>query len=70
MKEIISEETSYILSHVVILKFFVVWSILEAILYFITNGDKKKELILHIVIFVIISLLVYFFPSLSEHVKT
>jgi uncharacterized membrane protein YhaH (DUF805 family) len=70
MKERISEETSYILSHVVILKFFVVWSILEAVLYFITNGDKKKELILHIVIFIVISLLVYFFPSLSEHVKT
>lgn len=65
----VSKETSYALSHIVILKFFVLWGILETVLYLLTNGDKKKELIIHVLILFTITVSVYVFPQISEHVK-
>jgi len=65
----ISKEHSYVLSHVTILKFFVVWGILETLLYIITKGNKHKELIIHIVILCIITIYAYCYPDASEHIK-
>lgn len=66
----VSKDVSYALSHVVILKFFVVWGILETVLYFLTGGDKRKELIIHFLILLAITASVYVSPDLMEHIKT
>lgn len=65
----ISREQSYFLSHIVILKFFVLWGILETLVYMITGGNKYKEFIIHVVIFVIITIYAYCYPHVSEHIK-
>ena len=66
----VSKDISYALTHVVILKFFVVWGILETVLYFLTGGDKKKELIIHCLILLAITASVYLSPDLMDHIMT
>ncbi len=66
----VSKDISYALTHVVILKFFVVWGILETLLYFLTGGDKRKELIIHCAILLLITASVYVSPDLMDHVMT
>jgi hypothetical protein len=66
----VSKDISYALTHVVILKFFVVWGILETVLYFLTGGDKRKELIIHVLILLVITASVYLSPDLMDHIMT
>ena len=64
-----SKQISYVISHVAILKLIAVWGIVEAVLYWITGGDRKKEFIIHLCMFFIISFLAYHYPHLSEDLK-
>jgi hypothetical protein len=66
----VSKDISYALTHVVILKFFVVWGILETVLYFLTGGDKRKELVIHVLILLTITASVYLSPDLMDHIMT
>ena len=65
----ITPRQSYFLSHIVILKFFVLWGILETLIYMITGGNKYKEFIIHVVIFIMITMYAYYYPDISEHIK-
>jgi uncharacterized membrane protein YkgB len=56
----------YLLSHLGIIKFFAAWGILESILFLITKGDKYKEIVIHMGIFIIISLIAYLYPSIKN----
>lgn len=65
----LDKERSYIISHLGILKFFAIWGILESVIYLLTNGDKRKEIIIHISIFIIISIIAFLYPDLTDHLK-
>lgn len=62
------KEYYHLFSILYILRFFVAWGILEILLYIITKGDKFKELAVHIVIFVLITLYIHYHPDVSEYI--
>jgi hypothetical protein len=65
--EILSESEKYTISHLAIIRFFVIWSILDICIYFISNDNRKIELIINIIIFIIINLIIYFYPWLISY---
>jgi len=69
VQEGLDKERSYIVSHLGIIKFFAIWGILESVIYLLTKGDKYKEIIIHISIFIIISIIAYVYPDLTDHLK-
>lgn len=68
LKEGLGNQHVYILSHVGILKFFAFWGLLEALLFYLTKGDKSKEIIIHAGIIIFVTLFVYVYPHLSEYI--
>jgi hypothetical protein len=60
--ETLTESEKYTISHLGIIRFFVIWSILDLCIYFITNDNRKLELIIQIILFVIINIIIYFYP--------
>ena len=58
--------TQYTLSHLGILRYFVIWGILEAIVYIFTKGDRFKSLTVYVTIFMLITLLAYLRPAMIE----
>ena len=60
------EPFAYNISILVILRWFVLWGIFEAIVFIATKGDRVKELGLHIVLFILITLAAHLSPSLMR----
>ena len=56
--------TEYNLSALVVLRWFVLWGIFECIVFIISKGDKTKELIVHSVVFAILTVVAYLKPNL------
>jgi hypothetical protein len=69
LHEGLDKERSYIISHLGIIKFFAIWGILESFIYLLTNGDRYKEIIIHMSVFIIISIIAYMYPDLTDHLK-
>ena len=69
VQEGLDKERSYIVSHLSIIKFFAIWGILESIIFLLTKGDKIKEIIIHISIFICISIIAYIYPELTDLLK-
>lgn len=68
MGDTLTKEYHHLFSILYILRFFVAWGILEIILYMITKGNKIKELVFHIIIFILITLFVHYHPDVSEYI--
>ena len=60
------EPFAYNISILVILRWFVLWGIFESVVFIMTKGDRVKELVLHIVLFVFITLAAHLSPSLMR----
>ena len=60
------KKTQYTLSHLGILRYFVIWGILEAIVYIFTKGDRFKSLTVYVTIFFFITLLAYLRPAMID----
>jgi len=54
-------------SHLGILRLFAIWGLLESFIYYITNGDKRMEVIIHIVVFIGISGYLYYNKNLINY---
>ncbi len=65
----LDKERSYLISHLGIIKFFAIWGILESFIFLLTNGDKRKEIVIHISIFIIISIIAFMCPDITDHLK-
>lgn len=61
------ESEKYTLSHLGIIRLFAIWGLLEAIIYYISNGDKFKEVIIHIIVFMFINYIAYRYPKLIKY---
>jgi hypothetical protein len=66
--ESLSEVDKYTISHLSIIRFFTIWSLLDLSIYYLTNNNRKLELIIHITIFIIINLIVFFYPFLISYI--
>ena len=65
----LDKERSYIISHLSIIKFFAIWGILESFIFLLTNGDKRKEIAIHISIFTVISIIAFMCPEITDLLK-
>jgi hypothetical protein len=65
----LTKETSYVISHIGILKLISVWGMVEAFIYWLTKGNKSKEIFIHIGMFIAISIIAYFYPDLTPDLK-
>ena len=69
ISEGLDKERSYIISHLGIIKFFAIWGILESLIYLITKGDKVKEIMIHVTVFIVISIIAYLYPDILDLLK-
>lgn len=65
----LDKTNTYIISHVGIIKFFAIWGILESVIFLVTKGDKIKEIVIHLTVFILISIVALAFPDLTEALK-
>jgi hypothetical protein len=61
------ETEKFTLSHLGMIRVFVIWGLMEAIIYYVTNGDKTLELKIHIVLFVIFNIIAFKYPQLIKY---
>lgn len=66
--ETLTETEKYTISHLSIIRLFTIWSLLDLLIYYITNDNRKLELIIHIILFVGINIIVYLYPWLISYV--
>jgi len=59
----------YVLSHLAIIKFIAIWGILESIVILISKGNKFNEILIHIGIFVSITIFAFIFPEVRGSLK-
>jgi hypothetical protein len=57
----------YTLSHLGIIRFFVLWGILESLVFLLTKGDRLKSMVIYLGIFVIITILAMYSPAIIEY---
>ena len=69
IEEGLNTDHAYLISHLGIMKVFAIWGLLESVLYYITKGNKKKEIVCHLFILVAISLFAYAYPNIKEELK-
>jgi len=66
-KKDLSESEKFTISHLSIIRIFAMWGLLEAFIYFVTNGNQKMELIIHFLVFIGINLYLYHNKDLIKY---
>jgi hypothetical protein len=66
-KEDNNSKKDYIWSHIAIIKLFAIWGILESIIVLLTKGNKYTEILIHIGLFSVITILAYIYPESREN---
>jgi len=61
------ESEKFTFSHLGMLRLFAIWGILEILIFYATNGDRFKELIIHLVIFMLINIIAWKYPELIKY---
>ena len=67
--EINDKNTSYLFSHLGIIKLFAIWGILETVVFIVTKGDQFKALSIYMTLLIIITIIAIAYPNISEHLK-
>ena len=67
-KKELSDSKLFTISHLSIIRIFAIWGLLEAIVYFITNGNQKMELIIHLLVFIGINLYIYYNKEIIKYI--
>ena len=65
----LDKKGEYIWSHIAIIKLFAIWGILESIVVIITKGNKYREILIHIGIFIAITITAYMYPEIRDTLK-
>ena len=63
----LSDSQKFTVSHLGILRLFAIWGLLESFIYYVTNGDKRMEVLIHIVVFIGISGYLYYNKYLIDY---
>ena len=61
------ESTKFTFSHLGIIRLFAIWGLLDIIIHYSTNGDRYKELIIHVIVFIFISIIAWKYPWLIKY---
>jgi len=63
----LSDNQKLTVSHLGILRLFAIWGLLESFIYYVTNGDKRMEIIIHLAVFIGISGYLYYNKYLIDY---
>jgi len=63
----LSDSEKFSVSHLGILRLFAIWGLLESFIYYVTNGDKRMEIIIHLAVFIGISGYLYYNKYLIDY---
>jgi len=55
---------NFTMSHLSIIRMFVIWGILDSIIYIYIKDDRYKALIIYLILFLIITSAAYIFPDI------
>jgi len=55
---------NFTMSHLSIIRMFVIWGILDSIIYIYIKDDRYKSLIIYLILFSIITSAAYIFPDI------
>jgi hypothetical protein len=55
---------NFTMSHLSIIRMFVIWGILDSIIYIYIKDDRYKALIIYLILFFIITSMAYIFPDI------
>lgn len=60
------KKVEYTLSHLGILRYFVIWGILESVVYLFTKGDRFKSLTIYLASFLMLTIIAYMYPTMID----
>jgi hypothetical protein len=60
------KQIHFVMGHLSIIRIFVIWGILESIIYLFTRGDRFKTLSVYLAIFFIITFAAYISPDVID----
>ena len=55
---------NFTMSHLSIIRMFIIWGILDSIIYIYIKDDRYKALIIYLILFLIITSMAYIFPNI------
>jgi hypothetical protein len=58
------KKNNFTMSHLSIIRMFVIWGILDSIIYIYIKDDRYKALIIYLILFLIITSMAYIFPDI------
>lgn len=61
------ESEKFTFSHLGIIRLFAIWGLLDIIIHYITKGDRYKELVIHVIVFICISIIAWKYPWLIKY---
>jgi hypothetical protein len=60
------KKVEYTLSHLGILRYFVIWGILESVVFLFTKGDRFKSLTIYLTSFLLLTIVAYMYPMMID----
>jgi len=61
------ESEKFTFSHLGIIRLFAIWGLLDVIIFYMTNGDRNKEMIIHVIVFILINIIAWKYPMLIKY---
>jgi hypothetical protein len=55
---------NFAMGHLSIIRMFIIWGILDSIIYIYIKDDRYKALIIYLILFLIITSMAYIFPNI------
>ena len=66
MEDHSQKKVEYTLRHLGILRYFVIWGILESVVFIFTKGDRFKSLTIYLTSFLLLSVIAYVYPTMID----
>jgi glucan phosphoethanolaminetransferase (alkaline phosphatase superfamily) len=61
-----SDHDAHKFSYITVARWFIIWGILETLVFILTKGDQFKSLTVYISMFAILSVLIYALPEVID----
>jgi hypothetical protein len=62
-----SKKNHFTFYHFEIIYLFAIWSLLESIIYYISNDNKQTAMMINVIVFVVMSMILYINPKIREY---
>jgi len=62
-----SKKNHFTFYHFEIIYLFAIWSLLESIIYYMSNDNKNTAMVINIIIFIVMSTVLYINPEIKNY---